>query len=296
MTTTTAPASTARSITTAVRRAIRLAGLLDSVIKVNTGQARTGLLGEISTHWSTIVETTSREEAERITAALGAQYPVAKTRFGMNFSAVEIAQPIATPVAENSETNAHHVAYTNANGYDGTVLIERGTNRRTHALEQAASIRRSGGHVHEVIEIHPDGRRVAVDLPPVLVADAADDDYRGDSEALATELRIVTHRMTKVDDYDLRWSLRKRRLHLLRIQVARAGLRITGDEARELRQHVTTYVKPDATWSEVQAMRRCGHGCKLYVRVVAGVEEFALIHFVGYGCPRGPETVPVTVD
>lgn len=60
--------------------------------------------------------------------------------------------------------NDHHVRYTNANGYDGTVLIEWGTDRRGQALRQAASIRDSGGVVHEIVEVTQQGL-LTVDEP-----------------------------------------------------------------------------------------------------------------------------------
>jgi hypothetical protein len=76
-------------------------------------------------------------------------------------------------------------------------------------------------------------------------------------------------------------------------------IRIVGSEAREIAQHVRIYVKPVREWSEVQVMRECGYGCKLYVRKQGAVLRYALIHSCTYGCPLGcdPDTreVPVSV-
>lgn len=80
---------------------------------------------------------------------------------------------------------------------------------------------------------------------------------------------------------------------------APARIRITGAEAREIAQHVRAYVRPGTSWSEVQVMRECAHGCKLYVRLVHGVPEYRLIHSATYGCALGRDAatreVPVTV-
>jgi hypothetical protein len=78
-----------------------------------------------------------------------------------------------------------------------------------------------------------------------------------------------------------------------------ARIRITGAEARDIAQHVRAYVRPGRDWSEVQVMRKCGYGCKLYVRRQGAVTRYALIHSCAYGCPLGhdPATreVPVSV-
>ncbi|CAL9605573.1 hypothetical protein SUDANB95_05482 [Actinosynnema sp. ALI-1.44] len=91
---------TARAVTTDVRKAIARAGLTDPVFRVSTQQARTALLGEVTTHWSTIIETTSRKRADEIAAALTGLYPRVLTRVGVNFFAVEIAQPITPTPAD----------------------------------------------------------------------------------------------------------------------------------------------------------------------------------------------------
>lgn len=86
----------------------------------------------------------------------------------------------------------------------------------------------------------------------------------------------------------------------------RTAIRITGVEARELIGFVVTYVKPVnrtfAAWFEVQAMRECPCGCKLYVRENAeGELIFQLTHSTLYGCALGrgdkyTRSVPVIVD
>lgn len=69
-----------------------------------------------------------------------------------------------TPTTEND----HHVRYTNYGGRDGTVLIEHGPDRRRQALDQAAGIRASGGTVHDITEITPQGPRTVDEPPPTL--------------------------------------------------------------------------------------------------------------------------------
>lgn len=80
---------------------------------------------------------------------------------------------------------------------------------------------------------------------------------------------------------------------------APARIRIVGSEAREIAQHVRAYVKPGREWSEVQVMRECGYGCKLYVRKQGAVTQYRLIHSCAYGCPLGHDDatreVPVSV-
>ncbi|MEU4804333.1 hypothetical protein [Actinosynnema sp. NPDC023587] len=60
----------------------------------------------------------------------------------------------------------HHVAYTNVGGKSGTLLIERGTDRRTAALTSAASIRESGGMVHAITMITPTGTHEVTESTP----------------------------------------------------------------------------------------------------------------------------------
>jgi hypothetical protein len=80
---------------------------------------------------------------------------------------------------------------------------------------------------------------------------------------------------------------------------ASARIRITGAEAREIAQHVRAYVKPGREWSEVQVMRECDYGCKLYVRKQGAVIQYRLIHSCSYGCRLGHDDatreVPVSV-
>ncbi|ACU39385.1 hypothetical protein [Actinosynnema mirum] len=79
-----------------------------------------------------------------------------------------------------------------------------------------------------------------------------------------------------------------------------APIRIIGSAAADIARHVTTYVRPNRGWAEVQVMRdECRYGCKLYVRRRGCVLQYALIHSCTYGCPLGcdPATrvVPVSV-
>lgn len=375
MTTTTAPATTRRSITTAVRKALRLAGHLPVVVKVGTTPANTMPVNGVQTPvWHTTIETTRRDNRDLRDVLTAAGFRVPGT--GTEFLLVSTPREVE-PVAEvDSESNTHHVGYTNAAGYDGTVLVERGTDRRTQALKVAASIRESGGLVHGIVEITPDGRRVAVQEQGVEIAA---DDYRGDGAALAADLCITEGNLARANRHaDLRAEDRRYRVYLLRIQAARAAvgravaelavperfeerealstlvelsanyrdgivptggeimpyrvvraflalgivtahttpnrgvaltdfgrrvagrlsgaIRITGAEACEIRSHVARYVPVGATWTEVQVMGDCGHGCKLCVRETGGILEFGLVHYAGYGCRRGGEVVPVLVD
>lgn len=316
MTTTTAPATTARSITTEVRRALRLAGVLGHALKVSTQESidnrrdAAGRVEQVRT-WRTLVETFShtKDVADALTAAGYTVFSKSEQPGSQQFVALtapRVAEVDTTPTAGNPETNTHHVKYTNVGGYDGTVLIERGDNRRTQALEQAASIRRSGGHVHEIIEITSRGRRITV-VEPIPAADQVERDFfTGSDEDLADSIAIVQARIAKMSDPELVKALRRERVRLLRVQAARAlppllapavdSIRITGAEAREIRQHVAAYVRPDAVWAEVQTMRECAHGCKLYVHKVGDALRFALMHYAGYGCRRDAAPVPVLVD
>lgn len=66
---------------------------------------------------------------------------------------------------------------------------------------------------------------------------------------------------------------------------------ISGAEARELLQHITRYVMPNRHWTEVQVMRECDCGCKLYARRT-GISstaplQFELQHSAAYGCSLG---------
>lgn len=76
-------------------------------------------------------------------------------------------------------------------------------------------------------------------------------------------------------------------------------IRIVGTEAADIARHVATYVQPGRSWSEVQGMRECDHGCKLYVRKQGAVLQYRLIHSVAYGCALGCDAataeVPVSV-
>ncbi|GHH57920.1 hypothetical protein [Lentzea cavernae] len=76
-------------------------------------------------------------------------------------------------------------------------------------------------------------------------------------------------------------------------------IRIVADAAREIAQHVTTYVRPTSGWSEVQVMRECRHGCKLHVRRRGAILQYALHHGAAYGCQLGRDeatrVVPVSV-
>lgn len=231
--TTTAPAPTARSITTGVRRALRLAGLLGHVVGVSTEASlenhRTEAGAIEQTHvWRTLVETFShtKDVTDALTAAGFTVFSKSERPGSQQFVALtapRVAEVDTTPADENPETNTHHVEYTNVGGYDGTVLIERGDNRRTQALAQAAGIRRSGGHVHRITEITSRGRRLTVVEPTPAPDEIAVDDYRGDDEALATDLRMTNFRMTRKHRAPaLVAEDRRYRVRLLRIGAARA--------------------------------------------------------------------------
>lgn len=65
---------------------------------------------------------------------------------------------------------------------------------------------------------------------------------------------------------------------------------IAGREAREISQHVHAYVlRHGVGWHEVQGMRECAYGCKLYVRQRGAVLEYQLFHSTSYGCQLGKD-------
>lgn len=75
---------------------------------------------------------------------------------------------------------------------------------------------------------------------------------------------------------------------------------IAGRTAADIAQHVRLYVKPTAgAWHEVQSMRECDYGCKLYVTRRGCISQYQLIHNSTYGCRLGcnpaTRTVPVSV-
>jgi len=73
---------------------------------------------------------------------------------------------------------------------------------------------------------------------------------------------------------------------------------IVAREAADIDQHVRLHVRPGLGWSEVQVMRQCDHGCKLYVRKQGAVLRYQLMHNTTYGCrlARNPETAVVKVS
>lgn len=77
-----------------------------------------------------------------------------------------------------------------------------------------------------------------------------------------------------------------------------ARLVITGPMARELAEFVRIYVQPErrgGSWTEVQGMRECRHGCKLHVRQYGAVRQYALLHQSAYGCVLGEHTATRTI-
>jgi hypothetical protein len=73
---------------------------------------------------------------------------------------------------------------------------------------------------------------------------------------------------------------------------------IIGKDAADIAQHVRLYVKPTTNWHEVQVMKACDHGCKLYVRRQGAVLRYQLMHNSTYGCrlARNPATAVVKVS
>jgi hypothetical protein len=254
MTTTTASA-TRRSITTAVRKALRLSGHLPVVVKVGTIDTNTAPINGVQTPvWSTTVETTHRDNREMGKSLTDAGFTVSGV--GSDFILVTTPREVEPVTETDSESNTHHVAYTNAAGYSGTVLIERGHARRTAALEQVASTRRSGGYVHSITEITPDGRRVNVELPAPAAEEIAADDYQGDDDALATDLRITEGNLAKAGRHkDLRAGDRRYRVYLLRIQAARAAVgkvvaELAAPDRFEEREALSTLVELAANYRD----------------------------------------------
>lgn len=75
-------------------------------------------------------------------------------------------------------------------------------------------------------------------------------------------------------------------------------IRIIGREAADIARHVNSDCRY-TFWTEVQVMRECKHGCKLYARRRGCVTQYELFHSKAYGCDlgRNPETshIPVSV-
>lgn len=75
-------------------------------------------------------------------------------------------------------------------------------------------------------------------------------------------------------------------------------IRIIGREAADIARHVASDPRYKH-WTEVQVMRECKHGCKLYARRRGCVTQYELFHSKAYGCDLGrhPDTshIPVTV-
>lgn len=73
---------------------------------------------------------------------------------------------------------------------------------------------------------------------------------------------------------------------------------IVAREAADIDQHVRLYIRPTAGWHEVQTMRACAHGCKLYVRKYGAALSYRLMHNATYGCrlASNPETAVVKVS
>lgn len=76
-------------------------------------------------------------------------------------------------------------------------------------------------------------------------------------------------------------------------------LRITGPAAADITRRVAAYIRPRRSWTEVQVMSECAHGCKLYARKNGCVTQFRLFHSATYGCRLGRDKstreVPVSV-
>lgn len=187
MTTTT----TARSITTAVRRAVRLAGLIGHVAKVSTEAGLDKVDGKQVRVWRTLVETFSHtDEIDKILRDAGFVRFSKSSRPGSQQFVALIAPREDAEVAPAAPAEVdHYVRYTNVGGHDGTVLIERGADRRGQALSVAAGIVRSGGTVHEVY--YRVGRKTVRVETPEQAAPAAPE--RG--VALDIQVRIACDRL-----------------------------------------------------------------------------------------------------
>lgn len=86
-------ATTARTVTTRIRKALRDAGLLDNVVKVNTSADRTSALGEVRDTWTTTIETVTKDGAHAVVAALATNFPHVKPACGVNFFTAQVIQP-----------------------------------------------------------------------------------------------------------------------------------------------------------------------------------------------------------
>lgn len=97
-----------------------------------------------------------------------------------------------------------------------------------------------------------------------------------------------------------RWNDDSKPALMARLRVANPNdrIRIVGREAAEIVRRVNR--DPHYKWwTEVQGMRECKHGCKLYARRRGCVTQFMLFHSTAYGCALGSDAktkqVPVSV-
>lgn len=74
---------------------------------------------------------------------------------------------------------------------------------------------------------------------------------------------------------------------------------ITGRSAQEITNGPWGLPRLGKSWTEVQGMHECNHGCKLYGRRRGCVNEFMLMHSASYGCQLGRDEttrdVPVSI-
>jgi hypothetical protein len=93
------------------------------------------------------------------------------------------------PTAEQAGGLAHEVDYTNKNGHSGSILIERGDDRRNQAFESARQAEASGTTVHGVYVVVPGFGRLPVERPAEVEQTGAEPatDEQTDLDAL-TEL------------------------------------------------------------------------------------------------------------
>lgn len=128
-------ATTARTITAHVRKTLREAGLLDSVVKVNTRESRTSALGGIRDTWTTVVETVTKEDAKTVTEALATKYPHVTPSCGMNFFTAHVIQPrdeaAPAPAAEQTAPKSDTVD-------PGTRAIVAALSEPKRAVQKAA--------------------------------------------------------------------------------------------------------------------------------------------------------------
>lgn len=185
MTTTTTPATTARSITTEVRRALRLAGKLDHVLKVSTQESidnrrnAAGRVEQVRT-WRTLVETFShtKDVADALTAAGYTVFSKSEQPGSQQFVALT-----APRAAEVDTTSADEIAADDYRGDDAALATDLRITEGNLARADRAPALRAEDRRYRAHLLRTQAARAAVDR---VVAELSAPDRFQEREALST--------------------------------------------------------------------------------------------------------------